>query len=277
MKESWCIPTGRDRAEKNGLWREVRCSGAERGSIACRVLSWTCHKPNSERFPLSCLGCVGLRRILTDFGVETLKDLMDDRWHATGNAAINERGEIVLEIECACGNVVIWDLRQIRRNVACNLCRHHESNYRHGDAGERLHGVWIGMRQRCSNPNATSYADYGGRGITVCSEWEDYPTFRKWALNAGYTEGLTLHRSDNDGDYNPENCRWETQAVQSRHTRRQKRRGLPAGVFAEDASFRVSFGTTVKGLRSLAQAEDVLRRLRALIESFKTKLKEETA
>lgn len=60
----------------------------------------------------------------------------------------------------------------------------------HGDAKhgkwQRLYHVWISMRQRCNNPNDHAFKDYGGRGIQICSEWNDYQNFKKWAISTGY-------------------------------------------------------------------------------------------
>lgn len=75
---------------------------------------------------------------------------------------------------------------------------------------ERLYGVWKNMRQRCRDKNKEHYDRYGGRGISVCSEWNDYLIFREWAIKNGYKEGLTLDRIDTNGDYIPQNCRFVT-------------------------------------------------------------------
>ena len=89
-----------------------------------------------------------------------------------------------------------------------------------GRSKTRLYRVWIGMRNRCNNPKNYSYANYGGRGIRVCSEWEkSYDTFYSWAILNGYHEGLSIDRRDNDGDYSPENCQWVTWKEQHRNQR----------------------------------------------------------
>ena len=90
---------------------------------------------------------------------------------------------------------------------------------------ERLHNVWRGMKSRCNNPNSASYKNYGARGIKVCEEWaNDYETFKKWALDAGYDcsksrKEQSLDRIDNNMGYSPENCRWVTQSENLRNKR----------------------------------------------------------
>ena len=81
-----------------------------------------------------------------------------------------------------------------------------------------LYRVWGAMKHRCANPNDKRFKNYGGRGITVCEEWQnDYLAFYKWAVSNGYKKGLTIDRIDTDGNYCPENCRWATPAQQNRN------------------------------------------------------------
>ena len=70
------------------------------------------------------------------------------------------------------------------------------------------------MHRRCSNPKDGHYSRYGGRGITVCPEWGDYAVFRSWSLGAGYADGLSINRVDNDGGYAPNNCEWTDRVTQ---------------------------------------------------------------
>jgi len=71
-----------------------------------------------------------------------------------------------------------------------------------------LYYRWTGMRARCNNPNNDKYHNYGGRGISVCDEWQSFEAFKNWALANGYKEELTLDRKDVNGNYEPDNCRW---------------------------------------------------------------------
>jgi hypothetical protein len=88
------------------------------------------------------------------------------------------------------------------------------------------------MRQRCENPNNKDYPHYGGRGIIVCSAWNDYGTFRTWANTAGYKRGLSIDRIDFNGPYAPENCQWVTQEKQKINTRKNRYIDTPAGKLA---------------------------------------------
>ena len=75
---------------------------------------------------------------------------------------------------------------------------------------ERLYRVWKNLRNRCNNPRAVKYHRYGGRGIHICKEWDNYITFREWAIENGYGPSLQIDRINNDGDYEPSNCRFVT-------------------------------------------------------------------
>ena len=88
---------------------------------------------------------------------------------------------------------------------------------------ERLYVLWMGIKQRCKNPNNISYKNYGAKGIKVCQEWEnDYLSFKKWALDNGYDESLprgvqTIDRINANGNYEPSNCRWVSIQEQQRN------------------------------------------------------------
>ena len=102
--------------------------------------------------------------------------------------------------------------------------------YKHGEAKRvkgsrsRLYVVWCHMIERCNNPHFQSFANYGGRGIQVCEEWRNsFVAFREWALANGYDNMLTLDRIDNDGNYEPSDCKWSTNKEQSNNRRTNRR------------------------------------------------------
>lgn len=91
-------------------------------------------------------------------------------------------------------------------------------NYKTGlsKSNSSLYHTWCAMRQRCRNHKNPKYPRYGGRGITICEEWETAKGFYDWAVANGWAEGLQIDRINNDGNYCPENCRWVTRSENSR-------------------------------------------------------------
>lgn len=92
-------------------------------------------------------------------------------------------------------------------------------NRTHGLSLTRIYKCWADMKQRCLNKKHKWYPKYGGRGITVCDEWLEFPAFYEWAIANGYSDNLTIERIDNDKGYYPGNCKWATQQEQSMNKR----------------------------------------------------------
>lgn len=169
---------------------------------------------------------------------------------------------------CQCGFSAIVSLHNLsaQKSTQCKACSNRakaEARRTHDGRGSRLYRIWKGMKARCSPADPTG--NYYDRGIRVCNAWaSSFLTFRVWALANGYQEHLTIDRwPDQNGNYEPGNCRWATQLQQSRNLRTNHRvtafgETKTASEWAEDARCFVTPGRLTKRLRSGWQAEKAI-------------------
>lgn len=128
----------------------------------------------------------------------------------------------IWECVCKCGAMSEIRTDAFGAQKACRNCSHTKHGHWKGDVSSRTHEAWRSMKKRCSVPANASFTSHGARGINVCDRWWD--SFENFLADMGECpDGLTLDRyPNNDGDYEPDNCRWATWRQQARNRRNNK-------------------------------------------------------
>lgn len=122
--------------------------------------------------------------------------------------------------KCDCSSVVeVWSYDLITGNKKSCGCLRTEMLTAHGMSRTRVYHIWSKMMSRCNKPNEIAYHNYGGRGIRVCDKWQEFIPFYNWAIASGYNDELSIDRINNDGNYEPSNCKWSTRKEQANNKR----------------------------------------------------------
>ena len=145
---------------------------------------------------------------------------------AIERAGKTEWGNVLWKCQCDCGKKrVVPSGKLLSHRVSNCGCRTSElkrkNAEKHGltsyNIKPRTFIIWNGMKARCLNTKSISYKNYGGRGITICKEWMSFENFHNWAMQNGYSDDLQIDRIDNNGNYEPSNCRWVTREENSQN------------------------------------------------------------
>lgn len=122
------------------------------------------------------------------------------------------------ECLCECGRHTVVPLTSLKTGNT-KTCGHCTSSGASRKYGNKLYTSYMDMRYRCYKKNNCNYKHYGARGIQVCNEWLDpdngFENYAKWSLSNGFSDNTSIDRINNDGNYEPQNCRWVSKRIQN--------------------------------------------------------------
>ncbi len=141
-------------------------------------------------------------------------------WTVLGRSNINKYQQVHYDCLCECGKVSSISSSSLRRkrSFSCRGCINKKIFTTHGKNDHYLYRTWTSIKQRCYNLNNEKYKYYGGRGINICDRWLN--NFDNFINDIGERPiGTSLDRIDNDGNYEPTNCKWVDKKEQTRNRR----------------------------------------------------------
>lgn len=185
-------------------------------------------------------------------------------------------GKVIWKCQCDCGNLknVQTDYLTCNQTTSCGCYQKETTSKRFSKHNAKnsenkrlrnLYTTWLSMRDRCNNPNNINFKHYGGRGISVCNEWNDFNVFKN---DMGYKpidgNKYTLERIDVNGNYCKENCKWATYIEQANNRRNNR-----AKYTIDNKEYSIRDIIDITGL----SYESIRDRIEANLNPFKPKTK----